>query len=102
MYRIYGYSKKNGRQKIDSTSDKKEAFEIASKINPKEYYSYVIVADIGNGDEVIGRKDFSRECTIEFVDEVKTKVEVKATTFKPTRMKRKQEERKMFEQYIDR
>ena len=92
--------KKNGWKKIDSTPDKKEAFKIASKINPKEYYSYVIIQNIGNGDEVIERKDFTRECTVEYVDEVKTKIEVKAMTFKPSRTKEKQELRKLTEKYI--
>ena len=94
--------KKNGWKKINSTPDKKEAFKTAGRINAKEYYSYVIIQNIGNGDEVIATKDFSRECTVEYVDEVKTKIEVKATTFKPSRMKKKQELRKLTEQYIDR
>lgn len=102
MYKIYGQNKKTGWEKIDSTNDKKKAFKTAEHISSKEYYSYMIIQNIGNGDEVIDRKDFTRECTVEYVDEVKTKIEVKATTFKPSRMKRKQEERKMFEQYIDR
>ena len=102
MYKIYGQNKKTGWEKIDSTNDKEKAFKTAENISSKEYYSYVIIQNNGNGDEVIHRKDFTRECTVEYVDEVKTKVEVKATTFKPSRMKRKQEERKMFEQYIDR
>ncbi len=102
MYKVYAHNKQTGWEKIDSTNDKKKAFKIAGRINAKEYHSYMIIQNIGNGDEVIHRKDFTRECTIEYVDEVKTKIEVKATTFKPSRMKRKQEERKMFEQYIDR
>lgn len=102
MYRIYGQSKKTGWEKMDATNNKEKAFEIAERISVKEYYSYMIIENNGNGDEVIHRKDFTRECTVEYVDEVKSKIEVKATTFKPSRMKRKQAERKMFEQYIDR
>lgn len=102
MYRIYGQSKKTGWEKIDATNNKEKAFEIAETIKPKEYYSYMIIQNNGNGDEVIHRKDFTRECTVEYVDEVKTKVEVKATTFEPSRMKKKQELRKLTEQYIDR
>lgn len=102
MYRIYGQNKITGWEKIDSTNDKTKAYETAERISVKEYYSYMIIKNNGNGDEVIDRKDFTRECKVEFVDKVKTKIEVKATTFKPSRMKRKQEERKMFEQYINR
>lgn len=102
MYRIYGQNKQTGWEQIDTKKDLKDINKIAEKLTGKEYYSYVIIQNNGNGDEVIGRKDFTRECTVEYVDEVKTKIEIKATTFKPSRMKRKQEERKMFEQYIDR
>jgi hypothetical protein len=102
MYRLYGQNKQTGWEQIDTKKEFKDINKIAEKLTGKEYYSYVIIQNNGNGDEVIGRKDFTRECTVEYVDEVKTKFEVKATTFKPSRMKRKQEERKMFEQYIDR
>lgn len=102
MYRLYGQNKKTGWEQIDTKKDLKDINKIAEKLTGKEYYSYVIIQNNGNGDEVIHRKDFTRECSVEYVDEVKTKFEVKATTFKPSRMKRKQEERKMFEQYIDR
>lgn len=102
MYRIYGHNKQTGWEQIDTKKDLEEILKIAETIKPKEYYSYIIIQNNGNGDEVIERKDFTRECEVEYVDEVKTKFEVKATTFKPSRMKRKQEERKMFEQYIDR
>ena len=102
MYRTYGHNKQTGWEMIDTKKDLEEIHKIAATIKPKEYYSYMIIQNNGNGDEVIDRKDFTRECTVEYVNEVKTKFEVKATTFKPSRMKRKQEERKMFEQYIDR
>lgn len=101
-YRVYANSKKFGWEKIEGTTDKDKAFKSAESLSYKEYYSYVIIANSGEGDDVIDRKDLSKECTVEFVDDVKSKIEVKATTFKPSRMKRKQEERKMFEQYIDR
>ena len=102
MYKVYGQNKQTGWEKIDSTNDKEKAFKTAENINSKEYYSYMIIQNNGNGDEIIERKDFTRECTVEYVDEVKTKIEVKATTFKPSRMKKKQELRKLTEQYIDR
>lgn len=62
----------------------------------------MIIENIGNGDEIIERKDFTRECQVEYVDELKTKYEVKAVAFKPSRMKRKEELRRMTEQYVDR
>lgn len=101
MYRIYGHNKKTGWEKIDTKEDLKEINKIAATLKPKEYYSYLIITNKGMGDEIVEQKDLSKECTVEYVDEVKTKIEVKATTFKPSRMKRKQEERKYFEAYFE-
>lgn len=47
-------------------------------------------------------KKIYKECEVEYVDDLKTKVEVKALTFVPSRMKKKEELRRMTEQYIDR
>lgn len=102
MYKVYGQNKKTGWEKIDTTSDKEKAYKTAGSISAKEYCAYMIIQNNGNGDEVIDRKDFTRECRVEYVDEVKTKIEVKAVTFKPSRMKRKQELRKLTEKYVDR
>ena len=102
MYRIYGQNKITGWEKIDVTNDKEKAFETAKSISSKEYCSYMIIENIGNGDNVIAQESLYEECQVEYVDELKTKYEVKAVTFKPSRMKRKQELRKLTEQYIDR
>ena len=102
MYKVYAHNKQKGWEKIDSTDDKKKAFKTVGRINSKEYHSYMIIQNNGNGDEIIERKDFTRECEVEYVDEVKTKIEVKAMTFKPSRTKEKQELRKLTEKYIDR
>lgn len=96
MYKIYGQNKKTGWEKIDTKKELKEIHKIAATLTGKEYYSYIIIQNNGNGDEVIERKDFTKECTVEYVDEVKTKVEVKAVAFKPSRMKEKQEDRLKF------
>ena len=102
IYKVYGHNRQFGWEKLETTPDKDKAFKTATGLTGKEYFSCMIIKDSENGDEIIYSNNFSKECKVEFVDEVKTKVEVKATTFKPSRMKRKQEERKMFEQYIDR
>ena len=47
-------------------------------------------------------KKIYKECKVEFVDNLKTDVEVKALTFVPSRMKEKEELRKLTEEYIDR
>lgn len=102
MYRIYGNSKIKGWEKIDTATDKEQAFKLANKINAKEYYSYMIIENNGNGDNVIAQESLFEECKVEYVDKLKTKVEVKAVTFKPSKMKKKEELRKMTEEFIDR
>ena len=102
IYKVYGHNRQFGWEKLDTTPDKDKAFKTAIGLTGKEYFSCMIIKDGENGDEIIYRNDFSKECKVEFVDKVKTKVEVKAAVFKPSRMKRKEEERRMFEQYIDR
>ena len=102
MYRIYGKNKIKGWEKIDSTADKEKAFSTANKLNEKEYYSYMIIENNGNGDSVIAQESLYEECKVEYVDKVKTKYEVKAVTFKPSRMKKKEELRRMTEEFIDR
>lgn len=102
MYRIYGKNKIKGWEKIDSTADKEKAFSTANKLNAKEYYSYMIIENNGNGDSVIAQESLYEECKVEYVDELKTKYEVKAVTFKPSRMKKKEELRRMTEDFIDR
>ena len=82
MYRIYGQNKITGWEKIDSTKDEEKAFETAERISAKEYYSYMIIQNNGNGDEVIERKNLYEECKVEYADEVKTDFEVKAMIFR--------------------
>ena len=102
MYRLYGKNKIKGYELIDKKADKEKIFEEASKLTAKEYYSYMIIENIGNGDNVIAQESLFEECKVEFVDDLKSKIEVKAMVFKPSRMKKKQELRRMTEQYIDR
>ena len=102
MYRIYGQNKITGWEKIDVTNDKEKALKTAESISSKEYYSYMIIENIGNGDNVIAQESLYEECQVEYVDELKTKYEVKAVTFKSSRMKKKEELRRMTEDFIDR
>ena len=44
----------------------------------------------------------SKKCQVEYVDNLKTDIEVKAMTFKPSRMKEKEKLRRMTEEFIDR
>lgn len=102
MYKLYAQKLQGGWEKIavKETLDKIE--KQASKISAHEYYSYLIIKNEGNGDETVKREVLSKECKVEFVDDIKSKVEVKAMTFKPSKMKQKEELRKLTEEYIDR
>ena len=99
MYRIYAHQKNKGWVIVDVKKDKEEAIETADSLNPKDYYSSLVVQADENGERVIQRKDFTKECEVEFVDHLETKIEVKATIFKPSRMKKKEELRKLTQNY---
>ena len=58
---------------------------------------------VGKFDDLFKEKlKHSKECKVEYVDNVNTKMEVRTTTFTPSKMKQKEELRKMTEKYIDR
>lgn len=102
MYRLYAQKQQGGWDKIavKETLDKIE--KQASRLSAHEYYSYLIIKNEGNGDEIVKREVLSKECKVEYVEDLKTDVEVKAMTFKPSRMKEKEELRKLTEEDIDR
>ena len=60
----------------------------------------MIIEHRKDGDRIARRQELFIECSVEYVDEVKTSFEVKATTFKPSKMKQKEELRKMTEEYL--
>lgn len=64
--------------------------------------TYMIIEHSPKGDQVLERQELSRECKIEFVDKIDTKYTVKAMTFQPSKMKQKEELRKMIEKYEER
>ena len=101
-YRLYGNNKSTGYELIDKSNDKDKIFKEAESLSGKEYYSCMIIDNDGNGDEIIYRKDFTKECTVEFSDNVKPKIEVKTIVFKPSRMKKKEELRKLTQEYVER
>ena len=102
MYKIYGYNKIKGWEIISTKSKLTEAIKIADKIDSEEYYSYLIKESNSRGDSIIKQHTFTQECKVEYSDNIKEKYEVRAITFKPSRMKKKEELRKITEEYIDR
>ena len=109
MFKIYGNNKQIGWEIIANRKTLEEAIKITNRLTSDNYYSYLIKETDENGDRIVKQESLYGKCEIEYVDNVKTNVEVRAMEFKvkekerkPSRMKRKQEERKMFEEYIDR
>lgn len=104
IYKLYAKNRLTGNEKLDSSSDKDKIFKEAEKLNYKNYYSYIIIEHDTelDMDSVLKQKTLGTECSVEYSDNVKSKVEVKAVVFKPTRMKKKEELRKLTEKYIER
>lgn len=102
MYKLYAQKLQGGWEKIIQAGTLKEIEKEAQYLTAKEYFSYMIVEHSKEGDQVITRKKLYEECKVEYVDDLKTKVEVKTLTFVPSRMKKKEELRKMTEEFIDR
>lgn len=100
MYRLYADSKIEHWKILKTHTNLDVIKKEAEKLTSKEYYSYIIKETINNTDNVIEQKSLFDECKVEFVDEIKTNFEVKAISFKPSRMKQKEELRKMTEEYL--
>ncbi len=64
--------------------------------------TYMIIEHSPNGDQVLEREELSRECKIEFVDKLDTKYKVKAMVFQPSKMKQKEELKKMIKEFEER
>lgn len=99
MYKLYAQNKKGIWKEIDKSNELGQIYILTDKITPKEYYKYMIKEESKNGDNIIEIRDLYKECKVEFKDEIKTSFEIKATTFVPSKMKRKEELRKMTEEY---
>ena len=103
MYLLQGLSKENGWETIETSDNLETIYAVKEeKVTPKKYYSYIIKKRTKEGDDLVESKQLFEECQVEYSDDVKPKYEVKAITFKPSRMKEKEELRRMAKDYIDR
>ena len=106
MFQLYAQSKKKGWINRDDkigcfiSDDLDELELLAEKFSPKDYYEYMIIEHRKDGDRIARRQELYQECTVEYSDDVKTTFEVKTTTFKPSKMKQKQEFIKEVEKYL--
>lgn len=99
MYKLYAQSKKKGWYLFKNSDDLEELDLLAETIDAKEHCTYMIIEHTDKGDKTVRRQELYLECTVEYSDNVKTSFEVKATTFKPSKMKQKEELRKMTQEY---
>ena len=99
MYKLYGQNKIIGWQLIKTSDDLDKLNLIAGTLRAKDYYEYLIIEHSEKGDSTVRRQELYDECEVEYTDDVKVGFEVKATTFKPSKMKQKEELRKMAEEY---
>ena len=102
MYKLYAQRLDGSMEKItvEDTIEKIDA--VISELSPKEYYLYMVKTRVNGGDDIVKSGKLYEECKVEFVDDIKSKVEVKAMTFKPSRMKKKEELMREVRDYIDR
>lgn len=106
MYQLYAQNKLKGWVSKDDrlgsfiSNDLDDLELLAEKLDPKDYYEYMIIEHTKEGDRTVRRQELYQECTIEYTDDVKVNFEVKAIAFKPSKMKQKEELRKMTEEYL--
>ena len=98
MYRLYAQRISGVYDKIRESTELKDIRREIDKLKPKEYYSYMIIKNVGNGDEAFEYEKLYSECKVEYGD-VDSKIKVNAVSF---RAKEKEITRKMIRDYIDR
>ena len=95
MFRIYAHQKGKGWILVDAKKDEQEAIETAEELNPKDYYSYLVVKVTENGETVIKRENFTRN---EFVKKLKVEInEEPIKPYKKSRTKKKEELRRLID-----
>lgn len=102
MYKLYAQNRIKGWQLIKISNNLDELDLLAERFEPKDYFEYMIIEHSEKGDSIKRRQELSKECEVEYTNNFKKKYEVKAVTFKPSKMKQKEELRKMTENYIER
>ena len=102
MYKVYGNSKINGWEIVANKKSLVDANKIANRLTAEEYYSYLIKESDENGDRIIRQETLKEETEKEKVKSFKEKYKVEIKEKPVSRMKKKEELRKLTEEYIDR
>lgn len=100
MLKLYAEKIKGGWEEIEIPNDLEGAKEVADALSPKEYFVCLIKERKNGQDNIAYRRELYKECEVEYSDDVKVNFEIKATTFKPSKMKQKEELRRMTEEYL--
>ena len=100
MFKLYAQNKIKGWELVKTDEDLDELELFAETLKPKDCYEYMIIEHTPKGDRTVRRQELYQECEVEYSDDVKVNFEVKATTFKPSKMKQKEELRRMTEEYL--
>ena len=101
MYKLYAQNKKSGWQLIKTGQDLDEIELLAETIDAKENSTYMIIEHTPKGDRTVRRQELYQEYDEkEKVNNFKKKYKVETTTSKTSKMKQKEELRKMTEEYL--
>ncbi len=109
MFQLYAQHKLKGWVDEDKdirkgrfiSEDLDELVLLAEKLDPHNYYEYMIIEHRKDGDRTVRNQQLYQECEVEYSDDVKTSFEVKATTFKVSRTKKKEELKKEIDKYYN-
>ena len=107
MYRLYAQKQQGGWDMISTKQSYDLIKQSINTIKQDGYYSYMIIKNEGNGDEIVESNKLQeyteRQRVNKFKDTYKVNKEDNSTKPKPSnRAKRKEELRKLTQDYIDR
>jgi len=112
MYRLYAQKQQGGWDKVAIKPNYEKTIKLLDKLKNDGYYAYMIIKNEGNGDEIVERNKLQddeilehegkkyKKCKVERTNDFKSKYEVKGITFTPSRMKQKEELRRLTEDYL--
>lgn len=86
MYKIYGNKKVGGYDLIGTSTTLDKAERKAKTINIDKYLTYMIIEETQHGDTVVKQGQVSKECEVEFVDEIDTDYVLYGTVLIPARV----------------
>ena len=99
MYKLYAKTKQFEWHLIKNCNTLEEVDEEIEEIDKNIYFKYMVKEHTIKGDNYIKSGELYQECKVEYIDNANVSFEVKMTTFKPSKMKEKEELRRMVDKY---